>query len=96
MKSLVPVAVALAAIASPAGGATFDAAARATKELGLDLYRKIATADENLCLSPYSISCALALTMDGAGGATRTEMPKMLHLDGTVRATIPSPRSSSR
>jgi hypothetical protein len=29
-------------------------AATATNELGLDLHRKLATGDNNLCLSPYS------------------------------------------
>jgi serine protease inhibitor len=29
-------------------------AANATNEVGLDLYRKLATGDNNLCLSPYS------------------------------------------
>ncbi|MGH7936815.1 MAG: serpin family protein [Chthoniobacterales bacterium] len=81
MKRLVPVAAALAALASPAGGATFDAAAQATNQFGLDLYRQIVSTEENLCISPYSISCALAMTMDGADGATRTEMAQVLRLD---------------
>jgi serpin B len=55
------------------------AAARATNEFGLDLYRKLATAEENLCLSPYSIESALAMTFAGADGETRHEMARVLH-----------------
>ena len=35
--------------------ADFDPAANATNQLGIDLHRRLATTDENLCLSPYSI-----------------------------------------
>jgi serpin B len=62
-------------------GASFDLAARSTNEFGLDLYRKIAAGEGNLCLSPYSIDCALAMTLAGADGETRTEMARVLHLD---------------
>ncbi len=54
-------------------------AASATNEFGLDLYRKLATGDENLCLSPYSIESALGMTFAGADGKTRTEMARTLH-----------------
>ena len=57
-----------------------ETAASATNQFGLDLYRKIATGDSNLCLSPYSIESALAMTFAGAEGATRTEMARVLHL----------------
>src|SRR6202045_4408259 len=59
--------------------AEFDLAARATNEFGLDLHRQLATGDENLCLSPYSIQSALAMTFAGADGETRTEMARVLH-----------------
>lgn len=55
-------------------------AATATNELGLDLYRRLATVDENFCISPYSIETALAMTSAGADGATREEMARVLHL----------------
>jgi serine protease inhibitor len=55
-------------------------AATATNEIGLDLYRKLATGEENLCLSPYSIENALAMTFAGADGQTRDEMARVLHL----------------
>jgi serpin B len=60
-------------------GADFDPAASATNQLGLDLQRKLATADENLCVSPYSIQSALAMTFAGADEETRTEMASVLH-----------------
>jgi len=64
---------------SMAGAADPALAATATNELGLDLYRKLLTGDNNLCLSPYSIQAALAMTFGGADGATRTEMARVLH-----------------
>ncbi|HEX7517549.1 MAG TPA: serpin family protein [Chthoniobacterales bacterium] len=54
-------------------------AAIATNEVGVDLYRKLATREENLCLSPYSIENALAMTFAGADGRTRDEMAHVLH-----------------
>jgi serpin B len=61
------------------GATNFDLAARATNELGVDLHRQLATDDENLCVSPYSIDSALAMTFAGADGETRTEMARVLH-----------------
>ena len=57
-------------------------AASATNQIGVDLYRKLAAADGNLCFSPYSIESALALALAGADGDTRTEMKRVLHLSG--------------
>jgi serpin B len=62
-------------------GASLEPAAKSTNEFGLDLYRKIAAGEGNLCLSPYSIDCALAMTLAGADGETRAEMARVLHLD---------------
>jgi serpin B len=59
--------------------AEFDLAARATNEFGIELHRQLATGDGNLCLSPYSIQSALAMTFAGADGETRTEMARVLH-----------------
>ena len=59
--------------------AEFDLAATATNQLAVDLHRQLATGDENLCLSPYSIQSALAMTFAGADGETRTEMARVLH-----------------
>jgi serine protease inhibitor len=69
-----------ALVAAMVHGATnFDLAAKATNELGIDLHRQLATGDENLCISPYSIESALAMTFAGADGETRTEMARVLH-----------------
>src|SRR5437870_3924926 len=62
------------------GATNFDLAAKATNELAVDLHRQLATGDQNLCISPYSIESALAMTFAGADGETRTEMARVLHL----------------
>ena len=68
-------------LVSMAHGATnFDLAAKATNELGVDLHRQLASgSDQNLCISPYSIDSALAMTFAGADGETRSEMARVLH-----------------
>ena len=72
------------------GAPNFDLAAKATNELGVDLHRQLATGDENLCISPYSIDSALAMTFAGADGETRAEMARVLHFpsDGDVPASF--------
>src|SRR5438132_13550882 len=59
--------------------AEFDLAATSTNQLAVDLHRQLATGNENLCLSPYSIQGALAMAFAGAAGETRTEMARVLH-----------------
>ena len=80
-----------ALIAAMANAATnFDFAAKATNELAVALHHQLATRDENLCVSPYSIESALAMTFAGADGETRKEMARVLHLtnDSTVPASF--------
>ena len=48
-------------------------------EFALDLYARLRTQDGNLCLSPYSISTALAMTYAGARSETATQMADVLH-----------------
>ena len=61
------------------GATSFELAAKATNELGVDLHQQLATGNENLCISPYSIDSALAMTFAGADGETRSEMARVLH-----------------
>ncbi len=44
-----------------------------------ELFSKINTTSENVFLSPFSVSTALAMTYEGARGKTRTEMSEVLH-----------------
>src|SRR5437867_7855734 len=91
MKRLLILQVFGALIAAMAQGATnFDLAAKATNELAVDLHRQLATGNENLCVSPYSIENALTMTFAGADGETRMEMARILHLtnDSTVPASF--------
>jgi serpin B len=74
-----PFVVLFFALALSINAADFDVAAKATNELGVDLHRQLARGNENLCLSPYSIQGALAMTFAGADGDTRTEMARVLH-----------------
>jgi serpin B len=91
MKRLL-VATMLILVSSLAQGADFDLAARATNEFAIDLQQKLATS-ENLCLSPFSIENALAMTFAGAEGETGAEMARVLHFPGegeTIHASFAS------
>src|SRR6266480_2905965 len=68
----------------------FDLAAKATNELAVDLHRELATGSENLCVSPFSIESALAMTFAGADGDTRTEMARVLHFPSDASAVAAS------
>ena len=65
--------------ATPLFSAGSYSAASAVNQLGLDLLLKLAKENGNLCLSPYSIQTALAMTYAGSDGDTRVEMTKVLH-----------------
>lgn len=80
MKRFLILQVFGALMAAMAHAATsFDLAGKATNQLAVDLHRQLATDNENLCVSPYSIESALAMTFAGADGETRAEMARVLH-----------------
>jgi serpin B len=74
----IPVAIFLALAKTPLA-ADSSVATTGTNQLGLDLYRKLAAGDGNLCLSPYAIANALGMTLGGADGQTREEIGRVLH-----------------
>jgi serpin B len=87
MKRFLILQVFGALIAGMSYGATgYDLAATATNQLAVDLHRQLATGNENLCVSPYSIESALAMTFAGADGETRTEMARVLHFPSDASA----------
>jgi len=57
--------------------------AESINQLTIDLYQKLSGEnDENLFLSPYSISTALAMVYGGAGGETAEQINNTLHFGG--------------
>lgn len=51
------------------------------RAFAFDLYRQLSNTEENLFLSPFSISVALAMTLAGAEGETEAQMRTALHFD---------------
>ena len=91
MKRLLILQVFSALVVTMAHAATnFDLAAKATNQLAVDLHRQLATGNDNLCVSPYSIQNALAMTFAGADGDTRTEMAHVLHFPSEASAVAAS------
>jgi serpin B len=67
--------------------------AKASSELGVELYRKLgADSQGNMVIAPASIAIALAITWTGTQGKTRQEMTRTLHLSGTESAVVGSAR----
>jgi serine protease inhibitor len=91
MKRLLILQLFGALVTAMAHAATnFDLATKATNELAVDLHRQLATGEDNLCVSPYSIQSALAMTFAGADGETRTEMARVLHFPSDASAVASS------
>lgn len=81
--------VLLAASATTLWSGTPESAAQAINAFGLDLHRQMPK-EGNLCLSPYSIQSALAMTYLGASGATQEEMARVLHFSKDKQAQAES------
>jgi serpin B len=74
---LLPVLLLLAAPAfAQQGGKEM---AESVNRFGIDLYEAVSHGEENLFLSPYSVSVALAMTREGARGQTAEQMDAVLH-----------------
>jgi len=95
MKKLAVFAAAMSAVSSMA--ANPDLAAKAVNEFGVQLHQRLTKGEENLCVSPFSIQMALAMTFAGADGKTREEMAKVLHFpagDEAVHGSFAELRSA--
>src|SRR5262249_57378126 len=66
-----------------------SAAVKASNDFACDLYRSLDQENrgKNLFFSPFSISSALAMTLEGARGATAAEMGQVMRLPETLRST---------
>jgi len=66
------------------------AVVEADRTFGLSLYGALRDAEpnENLFISPLSVSMALGMTLNGAEGQTFDDMASTLHVDGLSRAEI--------
>src|SRR6476469_5494980 len=88
----------IAASISAARAADIEITAKATNQFGVDLYRQLSAADDKLCLSPYSLQSAMAMTFAGSEGETREEMANVLHFatdsDQAIHASFASLRSA--
>lgn len=62
----------------------------ADNDFGLELFQKVRenSREENIMISPLSISVALAMAYNGADGNTKTEMEKTLRLNGLTPQEI--------
>lgn len=60
---------------------TYTLAADSINALGYDLFAGMASENENVCISPYSIELALGMAVNGASGATRDEMLGAMHIE---------------
>lgn len=62
-------------------------AVQSNTQFAVDLYRQLAAdaGDENLFLSPFSISSALTMLVEGARGETAEELGDILHLPAKFR-----------
>ncbi|KTC96357.1 serpin family protein [Legionella feeleii] len=57
----------------------FAPEAQPVNDFAFDLYRQIGTTDQNLILSPYSLSSLLVILANGASGNTQRQLSQVLH-----------------
>lgn len=57
----------------------FAPEAQPFNEFAFDLYRQLGTTDQNLILSPYSLSSLLVILANGASGNTQQQLNQALH-----------------
>ncbi|WP_054030334.1 serpin family protein [Desulfatitalea tepidiphila] len=78
---LVAVSLSAAGGAAPSETASQDLLTQGNRAFSVQLYRQLATGEDNLFFSPHSISAAMAMTYAGARGKTAEEMKRALHFD---------------
>jgi len=83
LLALVGAGAATAEDVDPAWGSGL---ADAQQRFAWDLYDALRSGEDNLFFSPYSVSTALLMTREGAGGTTAAQMDEALHLHGVDRA----------
>jgi serpin B len=66
---------------------TLEEVVKSNNQFALELYEYLSQKEGNVFFSPYSISTALAMTYEGAGGETAGEMQEVFHFaeNDTVR-----------
>src|SRR5689334_20838271 len=76
------------AVANTASAPVDHVGADSVNAFACDLYNRIAgeRAGDNVFISPFSMSCALAMTAEGARGQTADEMARVLHAPDDLSA----------